>query len=139
MAYLQVLQAMALGQLQVLQAGHAAQAWQGLPWRHDHVVAPMHGKGVDSRQPCNHIHKCMSRMETLKLRSHEGAQALSYAECLCAEAKLLDISGMTRLCISVVGDKSSWDKCWWMLQHWPVSTRKKAMCSNAQLLSCTLD
>ena len=56
MAHLQVLQAVALGQLQVLQAGHAAQAWQGLAGGHDHVVAPMHGKGVDSRQPCNHTH-----------------------------------------------------------------------------------
>ena len=64
-ADLQVLQAVALGQLQVLQASHAAQAWQGLPGGHDHVVAPMHGKGVDSRQPCSHTYGCMARMETL--------------------------------------------------------------------------
>ena len=76
MAHLQVLQAVALGQLQVLQAGHTAQAWQGLPWGHDHVVAPMHSKGVDSRQPCSCIAytKCMGCMDTLKLHSHDDLQ-----------------------------------------------------------------
>lgn len=58
-AHLQVLQAVALRQLQVMQAGHAAQARQGLPRGHDHVVAAMHGKGMNSRQPCSHTYICV--------------------------------------------------------------------------------